>query len=423
MPEQRLIVSRSAVLEQHAPGGALAFADLVVEAWPRQEKPLVQQLTLVSELLTMLRSPSLRDGTDDAVGILVCWHGSEPMGRVAEVADHLLRHNVPAIFAVQRYDESWTRFEAQGLIVEAMETLPAHFARVLHATMLQSDVIFRLEQDVRAAHATHGGISGQISRLHEEMNLAAVIQRDLMPATAPVVEGLDIGVIFRPAAYVSGDIFDLVELDDGRVAFLLADAMGHGVPAALLTMLIHRAVTEQRLRDGASNASPASTMNAINSALNAACPRGQRFATAVYGIIDPRTYEVSLTVAGHPPPLRFCGHASHSIHGHGPLLGVFEDAEFGEEKFTLQPGETLLLYSDGFETAFPSGVQGESPANSQYLRHFQAFGPECMNEGGVRSAMLNLERLLDSQSGSLHQGDDITAIALARPRQQFSAAA
>ncbi len=429
MREPQLIVARSKILDQHAPGGASAFAAVISSAWPRACAPSVgEALTIpgLIELLGALQQPSQGACSMDGVCVelnaqtpvvVVCWHGSESMARAAQVADHLLRLRIPAVFAVQRCDETWRRFEASGLLVEPMDTHPSRLASMLHAMCSQSRVVTEMREELRASAASQGGITGQINRLHEELNLASTIQRSLMPPVPPKIDDLEMAVLFRPAAYVSGDLFNLIRLDDGRLAFLLADAVGHGVPAALLTMLIHRAVTESGL-GAMGQAGPAQTIKAINSALASACPGGSdgtRFATAVFGLYDPRTHEVSLSVAGHPPPLRMTADGSTPIHSHGPLLGVFEEAQFDEESFTLEPGETLLLYSDGFEVAFP--MSGEtSPANEEYLRHFERFGDAVDKHDGVRAPLAELEAQLDVQRGSLNQADDITAMALRRPR-------
>jgi len=366
---------------------------------------------------TPSRLPTLDLETQTPV-VLVCWHGSESMARVAQLADDLLRLRIPAVFVVQRCDDTWERFENSGLLIEPMESKPGRLASMLLALLSQARVVTEMREELRTAHASQGGITGQINLLHEELNLASVIQRDLMPPEPPKIDDLEMGVIFRPAAYVSGDLFDLIRLDDGRLAFLLADAVGHGVPAALLTMLIHRAVTETRLR-ALGHSGPSQTIRAINSALASACPGGtggdgSRFATAVFGIYDPSTHEISLSVAGHPPPLRFLDGETSQIDSHGPLLGVFEEAEFGEEVFTLRPGETLLLYSDGFEVAFPC-ASDTSPSNEKYLQHFQRFGEQVASCDAMGAAFITLEASLDAQQGSLHQNDDITAIALHRP--------
>lgn len=432
MRDPQFIVARSTILDQHAPGGAAAFAELITGAWPRDQVPDVSEALTIPELVEVLRIAQLDENeageanpnlpTLDLANrtpvVLVCWHGSESMARVAQLADRLLSLRIPAVFVVQRCDDSWQRFENAGLLIEPMEIKHSRLSSMLHAMLSQAKVVTEMREELRSADASQGGITGQINLLHEELNLASVIQRDLMPQEPPKIDDLNMSVLFRPAAYVSGDLFDLIRLDDGRLAFLLADAVGHGVPAALLTMLIHRAVTETRLR-ALRQSGPSQTIRAINSALASACPGGtggdgSRFATAVFGLYDPSTHEVSLSVAGHPPPLRMLDGHTQQIDSHGPLLGVFEEAEFGEEVFTLRPGETLLLYSDGFEVAFPC-ASDTSPANEVYLQHFQHLGDQISKSQDVCAALGTLEASLDAQQGSLHQNDDITAIVLHRP--------
>ncbi len=436
MREPELLVVRSGPMDQHAPGGAEALSEVLMHHWPRTpapDQPLTMTVPQLLEMLTAMHRTGEGLCTSDGICIdlndftpviLVCWHGSEPLGHVGQLADMLLRLRIPAVFTVQRMDETWARFETPGLLVEPMEIAPRELATKLHAFQSHAQVITEVRGELRSSLASQGGMKGQINQLHEEMNLASTLQRGLMTHNTPAIEGLETAVLFRPAAYVSGDLFNLTELEDGRLAFLLADAVGHGVPAALLTMLVHRVLTETRSRLHEPQAC-ASTIAAINTALaNAGTSAGEgtRFATAVFGIYDPASHHVSLSVAGHPPPLRMRPGTTSHVDPHGPLLGVFDDVEFSQEGFTLQPGETLLIYSDGFEVAFP--VSGErSPANEHYLKHFASLAETATNEDSIEIAMADLEAALDLQHGSLHQADDITAIALRRPMRAACARA
>jgi sigma-B regulation protein RsbU (phosphoserine phosphatase) len=145
-----------------------------------------------------------------------------------------------------------------------------------------------------------------------------------------------------------------------------------------------------------------------------------RFATAIYGLIDERTRRITLACAGHPAPLIIGRGAPRAINPDGPLLGVFANEVYAETSFTLGPEESLLLYSDGFETAFP---ESETDArkfrrgNQNYLRRLAALpwpgpGREC----SLADTFSELKAALDEQAGSLHQVDDVTALAIS-PRR------
>src|SRR6185295_19199998 len=99
----------------------------------------------------------------------------------------------------------------------------------------------------------------------------------------------------------------------------------------------------------------------------------------------------------------------------GPLLGVFPGERYSEVTFTLAEGETLLLYSDGFETAFAPPAEGDAvrKAADAYLREMSALPwPNASHAGTAADALAQLEHRLDEQAGSLHQIDDVTALAI-----------
>ena len=154
----------------------------------------------------------------------------------------------------------------------------------------------------------------------------------------------------------------------------------------------------------------------------------QRFATAVYGVLDTTTRELTVASAGHPSPLILsrtpAGPVATSLDTTGPLLGIFDDAQFDEVSRRVLPGETLLVYSDGFETAFP---RPGAEAGSRNLPSNVHFGHLASVAGGehetLSDSLARLEGLLDLQTGSLHQGDDITALAIAVGRTASSDAA
>jgi serine phosphatase RsbU (regulator of sigma subunit) len=258
-----------------------------------------------------------------------------------------------------------------------------------------------------------------MDRIHEELHLAAAIQREFTSAPLPKVAGLEFGVLFRPVNFVSGDIYNVRPLGEGCAAFFLADAVGHGVPAALLTMVLTSSLTTTEHDGGRVRIlEPREVLQRLNTRLCQSCLGSGRFATALYGVIDGATRRVRVAGAGHPWPMLISQSSSTQLRAEGPLLGVFSDAEFTQAEVTLEAGQTLLLYTDGFEAIFPPHAKPTSIAEIESGERrdcLDTLSRLLVTPAGrdLSSTIRQIEHLLDEQSGSLHQADDITALAIA----------
>jgi len=308
-----------------------------------------------------------------------------------------------------------------GVVTLPAELGPAAAAAALHALVQRRQGLNAFLGEHDAMHRSHLGLQREMQHIREELQLASRVQREFMPKRLPQTPGLEVATLFRPCGYVSGDIYDVVRLDEHHVGFFIADAVGHGVPAALMTMVLSHGMCMKEIKGNQYRIiPPGEVLQRCNDALIAGNMPADRFLTAAYGLVDTRTLEVQLAGAGHPPPVLVSKSGSRTIDTDGPLLGVFPGAEFDETSFTIRPEETLLIYSDGFETAFPE-APGATEADfarrlptTKYLDHFQDISAARDKPGGLSRAFASLADAVDAQSGSLHQVDDITALALAR---------
>jgi serine phosphatase RsbU (regulator of sigma subunit) len=233
-----------------------------------------------------------------------------------------------------------------------------------------------------------------MQRIDEELKLAARLQQDFLPRKLPTVGPVKFHTLFRPAGHVSGDLYDVMRLDEHHVGFYMADAVGHGMPAALLTMFLKQAlVTKEITPKGYRLLEPSATMARLNDALVEQNLSHATFATAIYGYINTQTFEVVFSRGGHPNPLVLgCGGEMRSIESDGSLLGIFPCETFEQTRIQLQPGERFFIYSDGVEFAF-AGIDALETTNwrlelqrragtptEQILRDFadevDRFGPE-----------------------------------------------
>src|SRR4051812_49004887 len=141
-------------------------------------------------------------------------------------------------------------------------------------------------------------------RLDEELRLAARVQQDFLPKSLPRVGDVRFQVLFRPAGHVSGDLYDCMRLDESHVGFYMADAVGHGMPAALLTMFLKQALTTKEIFPGGYRLlTPNQTMQKLNDSLVGQNLSQATFATALYGHINTKTLELTFARGGHPNPL------------------------------------------------------------------------------------------------------------------------
>ena len=191
-------------------------------------------------------------------------------------------------------------------------------------------------------------------RLDEELRLAARLQQDFLPRSLPEVGNVRFHTLFRPAGYVSGDLYDIMRLDERRVGFYIADAVGHGMPAALLTMFIKHALrTKEILAGGYRLLRPSEAMGRLNEAMLEQNLSHATFATALYGMIDCDSLEMTLARAGHPLPLILRGDGRlEPVESEGGLLGIFPGEQYADTTVQLQRGDRVILYSDGVEVAF-----------------------------------------------------------------------
>jgi len=331
--------------------------------------------------------------------------------------------------ALVKDHEAWRAQQQDGVLFEPPDAPEVKVAALLYALSERQSAVHMLATEVALAHRCQEGVRLEMERLHEELNLAASIQREFTSAPLPEIDGLDFSVLFRPVNFVSGDVYAVRPLDDEHLGFLVADAVGHGVPAALLTMVLANALAgingptikaaadapsdPPLARLGAAAAlSPAEVLRRLNARLCEVQGDHARFATAVYGVINQRTRAVRIAGAGHPYPIVVGRHASTTIQTEGPLLGVFPDAVFDEAAFTLRAGESLLLYTDGLEAAFMESARDDAnPAH----RHMDGLLNAVRDRAGTSSLASRLTGLIDNQLGSLHQADDVTVLAIEAP--------
>src|SRR3954469_5813150 len=168
---------------------------------------------------------------------------------------------------------------------------------------LQSEMT-SLQDEVNLLRRRDETLGFYMQRVDEEMRLAARLQQDFLPKDLPHVGRVKFHSLYRPAGYVSGDLYDVMRLDESHVGFYMADAVGHGMPAALLTMFIKNAlVTKQITDDGYRLLTPGETMAKLNDTIISQNLSYATFATAIYGYVNIHTLEASFSRGGHPCPV------------------------------------------------------------------------------------------------------------------------
>jgi phosphoserine phosphatase RsbU/P len=244
-------------------------------------------------------------------------------------------------------------------------------------------------------------------RLDEELRLAARVQQDFLPRSLPKVGDVRFQVLFRPAGHVSGDLYDCMRLDESHVGFYIADAVGHGMPAALLTMFLKQAlVTKEIFPGGYRLLPPNQTMQKLNDSLVGQNLSQATFATALYGHINTKTLELTFARGGHPNPVRLTRDGTmQSLEAGGSLLGIFPEEQFEQTTVQLEPGDRFFIYSDGVELAFSDQV---SPDCERWIAELNRRRDQPTDQ-----ILREFDEYLERDDGNVNKKkDDLTIIVL-----------
>ena len=244
-----------------------------------------------------------------------------------------------------------------------------------------------------------------LKAMQKEMKLAYKIQMGLLPQAAPEIAGYDIWGRSIPAQDVGGDYYDFILRGDDRLGICLGDVSGKGMPAALLVANIQAA-----LRGNVSQGLPPGECLERSNAHLLASMNPDRFVTLFYGVLDGKAHEVCYANAGHNRPFVFrAGGRPERLGIGGVALGCLDQATYTEGRAMLDPGDILLVYSDGITEAID--------------KEEGLFGEERLADLVVANAGDTAERLVEriveavrEHAGELPQMDDMTAVVVKRSR-------
>jgi len=188
--------------------------------------------------------------------------------------------------------------------------------------------------------------AAQLEVQEQEMQRAREIQQSLLPKEIPQLAGFEVAAAWRPARTVGGDYFDVLKLSEKRLAICIADVVGKGVSAALLMANTQAAVRAFAL----DSESPAGVCSRVNGVLCENIAIG-KFVTFFYGVLDAESHTLQYCDAGHPPPILASVNSVHQLHPGGAVLGVFPAWKYEDSVIQLNPGDRLLLFTDGITEA------------------------------------------------------------------------
>jgi len=245
-----------------------------------------------------------------------------------------------------------------------------------------------------------------VDNLAEQLRMAGLVQRDFLPTRLPDTDRLRWATTFLPAEWVSGDIYDIARIDEQYIGFYIADAVGHAMPAALLTIFLKQALAmRQTVGSDYRIFTPAEVMQSLNRRITDQRLSGYQFATCCYCLLNLETMQLTYARAGHPYPILIRpGEDLRLLEAQGPLLGIFEQSEYTQQTLQLRAGDKLFIYSDGAEP---------------FIGSFSAVTGFCFSEEFSRLRDLSVTEMMDNFNGLIRskklepsEVDDITAVAL-----------
>jgi serine phosphatase RsbU (regulator of sigma subunit) len=245
--------------------------------------------------------------------------------------------------------------------------------------------------------------SAERNRMDQELDMAHTIQSSLLPSENPEIPGCSVAGYWQAARQVSGDFYDFMHFDDGRLGIAIADVTDKGIPAALF-MALSRTI----LRTVAFNRrSPADALHRTNEIVYGDTT-SDHFVTVFYAVWDPTDHTLQYANGGHNPPLLMKKNGtSRLLSSEGVALGVIEDVKFAEKTVRLQKGDTIVFYTDGVTEAVNED--------------FDEFGLERLIQVVRSTSDRNTESIINSiteaiadHAGNTPQFDDITLVVMKR---------
>lgn len=258
--------------------------------------------------------------------------------------------------------------------------------------------------------AVRKGREEAVARAHleRELETARQIQEKLLPHEMPLVPGFEIAGTSLPSQQVGGDYFDFLDMGTGQIGIAIADVSGKGIPAALLMANLQASLHAQALRKG----SVAEVVSRMNNLLVRSTDT-HMFATFFYGILDRKKSTFSSTNAGHNPPLLFrAKNKIERLSKGGLVLGFLADQQYAEQVVNIEPGEVIILSTDGIPEAIgPSEgkITGNLFGEERLIETVKSNLSKSASE--IQSAIL---KAITEHTANTPQSDDITLVVIKR---------
>ena len=257
-------------------------------------------------------------------------------------------------------------------------------------------------QELQAAQAQLIGKE----KIEHELQMARNIQESTLPESLPELPGWEIQAHWEPARSVSGDFYDFVSFDDGRLGIIVGDVTGKGVPAALVmatSLSVLRATSLQ-------SSSPSQILEIANNVLVKDMPPSM-FVTCLYMVLDPVSGNLQVANAGHNYPLFNATGNVSEIRAKGMPLGLIPGSSYEEQVSQLSSGDHLLLYSDGLVEAH--NLEGEM-FGFQRLKQILENRDGEMGDSDLTTIQWLVDALTDFVGAEEEQEDDVTLVYLGR---------
>lgn len=258
-----------------------------------------------------------------------------------EVAEYPLKNKNGRVLAVEGIAHDITRrVLAEADLKKSRDELER---RVAERTFELEKTNKKLRLEIEERKRVESELKEKQQQIYKDLEVAASIQKSLIPSFSPNLNGIRIAWIFEPCAEVGGDLFNFCLPDENQISFYMLDACGHGISAALIA-----AAASQSLHsaDELKISRPETVLNSLDRVFP--FERFESYFTISYATIDTANGQLAYSNAGHPPLLlqRTSGDLE-ILDYHGPVIGVGSGALFSQKETILTPGDKLVLYTDG----------------------------------------------------------------------------